>query len=800
MPGCFASLPILLFLVPALAQQQQAPRRTLGDITGTSTKIGGFVNLYWEERTGRMWMEVNRFGSDLLYVTSLSAGLGSNDVGLDRGQLGRRHLVRFERVGSRVLLVAQNTAFRALSSNADERRAVEDSFAQSVLQGFDIAAEDGARVLVDATTLFLRDAHNAAGTLQRTRQGAYRFDATRSAFYMPRTKGFPKNTEVEVTVTLAGEPQGAFVREVAPSPDFVTLRQHHSFIELPELAGFTPREFDPRAGYFDFSYRDYATPVTERVDKRFVPRHRLNPGGKIVYYVDRGAPEPIRTALVEGARWWSQAFAAAGFPNGFQVEVMPEGADPMDVRYNVINWVHRSTRGWSYGSSITDPRTGEIMKGHVTLGSLRVRQDYMIAEGVLAPYEDGRTVSPKMLEMGLARLRQLSAHEVGHTLGLGHAYAGSTQDRASVMDYPHPWIDLGPDTVPDLANAYATGIGEWDKVSINWGYRYFAGGRNDKAALNQIILDAAKKGLVYLTDQDARPEGSIHPKAHLWDSGANAVDELNRLMKVRERVLARFDQRVIREGEPMSTIENVLVPAYMLHRYQVEAASKVVGGADYTNALRGDGQKVIEVVPGTEQRRALRAVLASITPQALEIPARVLALIPPQANQYQRNREDFRGRTGLAFDPIAAAEAAASHAVGLLLHPERAARLVQYSAQDAANPGLGEVIDAVIAATWKAPAAKGMQAELQKTVNAVVLYHLMALAANDNAPAQVRAIARHRVHGLGESAKTAVRPGWDEFFFYARERIRRFEENPKEVTMPKPADAPPGQPIGCDWN
>ena len=478
---------------------------------------------------------------------------------------------------------------------------------------------------------------------------------------------------------------------------------------------------------------------------------------------------------------------------------MPEGADPMDVRYNVINWVHRATRGWSYGSTVTDPRTGEIIKGHVTLGSLRVRQDYMIAEGVLAPYEDGKTVSPKMLEMGLARLRQLSAHEVGHTIGLGHAYAGSTQGRSSVMDYPHPYIDL-VDGQPDLANAYATGIGEWDKVAINWGYRHFDNDRDAAKPLEQIIMDAAAKGLVFLTDQDARPEGGMHPKAHLWDSGTNAVDELQRLLKVRERVLARFDQRVIRNGEPMQSLENVLVPVYMLHRYQVEAASKVLGGADYTNALRGDGQKIVEIVPGAEQRRALQALLLAIDARTLEIPQRILALIPPPANQDDRTRENFKGRTGVSFDPLAAAEGAASHVVGLILHPQRAARLIQFAAMDARNPGLGEVIDTLLAATFKAPPRIGMQGEIQKTVDAVVLYHMMALAANDTAPAQARAIARHRLSKLAATLTAGAAPGWEEFHQYVRERVKRFEENPKESSVPKPVEAPPGQPIGCDWN
>jgi hypothetical protein len=783
-----------LFLSMLALLHAQPRTRTFADLTGESRKIAGFVNLYWDEKGGKMWMEVPKLDTELLYVTSLAAGLGSNDIGLDRAQLGRRHLVRFERTGPKVLMVAPNMSFRAISDNAAERRAVTDSFAQSVLFGFDVAAESDGRILVDATPLFLRDAHDAAGRLQGARQGAYRFDPSRSAIYLPRTKGFPKNTEVEVTVTLAGEPQGRFVMEVTASPGFVTLREHHSFIELPG-PGFEPRTFDPRGGFMDFAYRDYATPVGESLDKKFAPRHRLKPGGQIVYYVDRGAPEPIRTALLEGARWWNQAFEAAGYTNGFRVEIMPEDADPMDVRYNVINWVHRATRGWSYGASITDPRTGEIIKGHVTLGSLRVRQDYLIAEGVLAPYEDGKTVSPKMLEMGLARLRQLSAHEVGHTIGLSHAYAASAQGRASVMDYPHPYIDL-VGGVPDLAKAYAVGIGEWDKVAINWGYRDSA----TPEQLDKILMDAAAKGLVFLTDQDARPEGGMHPKAHLWDSGENAVDELQRLLRVRERALARFDQRVIRKGDAMQSLEDALVPVYLLHRYQVEAASKIVGGADYHNALRGDGQKVLEIVPAAEQRRALKALLDVLDPKTLEIPQRILSLIPPPPNQGERTRENFKGRTGVGFDPLVAAESAASHAVGLLLHPHRAARLIQFSAMDAKNPGLGEVVDTLLAATWKAPAKTGMQAEIQRTVDAVVLYHLMALASNDTAPAQVRAIARHRLNKLGTYARGLTAPGWEEFGMYAAERIRRFEENPKEIAVPKPVEAPPGQPIGCDWN
>jgi hypothetical protein len=469
----------------------------------------------------------------------------------------------------------------------------------------------------------------------------------------------------------------------------------------------------------------------------------------------------------------------------------------MDLRYNVINWVHRATRGWSYGAGVTDPRTGEIIKGHVTLGSGRVRQDFLIAVGVLAPYEDGRIVPQEMTQMGLARLRQLAAHEVGHTLGLAHAYAGSVQGRSSVMDYPNPVIDLDGN-VPNVRNAYATGIGEWDKVSIAWGYSE----STDRTALDKIITDAAHRGLIFLTDQDARPEGSLSPIAHLWDSGNNAIDELERLMKVRERMLARFGERNIRNDEPFSSLEDVLVPAYLIHRYQTEAASKSLGGASYTNALRGDGQKIIEIVAPAEQRRALNALLLTIKPQALTLPQHLLDLIPPPAFGFNRTREDFPRHTGLAFDPLGAAEAASNITVGLILNPERASRLVDYAARNPKNPSLTEVIKTLLSATWDAPVPPGLEAEVQRTVDNVVLYHLMALASNQSATTQAREIAWQALSDLGKRVDRTA--GGDAptvaHHLFAKQRIERFLRDPKEIPMPKPADPPPGQPIGSDWN
>jgi hypothetical protein len=806
---------------PAAVAGDEKKIATIAEKTAGAKKLDGYFNLYWDAGAGKLWLEIEKWGTEFLYQTSLAAGVGSNDIGLDRGQLGDTHVVRFERSGPKVLLVQENLDYRAVSEDADERKAVRDSFAESVLWGFKVEAEDGERVLVDATNFFLRDAHRVTATLQKTKQGAFKLDSSRSAVYLPRTKSFPLNTEVEATLTFAGDEPGDWVKQVTPAPEAITVREHHSFVQLP-AAGYKPRVFDPRSSFSGISYMDYATPISEPIVKRFAVRHRLEkkyqgaavsePVAPIMYYLDRGAPEPIRSALLDGARWWEQAFEAAGFKNAFRVELMPEGADPMDLRYNVIQWVHRSTRGWSYGSGVIDPRTGEIIKGHVSLGSLRVRQDYLIAEGLLAPYEKGKEVSPKMREMALARLRQLAAHEVGHTLGLEHNYSASTVGRSSVMDYPPPVVTLGADGVPDISNAYATGIGDWDKVSIAWGYSEFAAGVDEHAALGKILTDAYGRGLRFLTDQDARPAGSSSSVAHLWDSGANAVDELDRLMKVRRAALARFGENNIREGAPLATIEDALVPIYMLHRYQVEAASKFIGGMDYTFALRGDGEVATRIVSAVEQRRALTVMLATLKPSELALPETLLQMIPPRPPIYERGREHFKIRTSPAFDALAPAEAASQHTLQFLFNPARAARLVEFHARDAENLGLEEVIDAVVDATWKLNHGSDYTGEIARVVDTVVLDDLMGLAVNEKASEQVRAIASMKIEGLrswvvnlsmprradrvdhqGNLAKAQAA-----HYFHAAQEIGLFQKDPKKFAVVAPAEPPDGPPIGDD--
>ncbi len=764
----------------------------------------GFFDLHYSENEDKLYLTVDKLDSEFLFVHSLRTGLGSNDIGLDRGQLGGSTIVKFQKAGNKLLLIAPNLKYRANTTNTLEKRSIEEAFAKSVLFGFPIKETKDNSYVIDMTPFLMQDTHGIARRLKRSKEGSYKIDRTRSAVYMERTKSFPKNTEFEAMLTYKGTPSGRLLSTVAPDAAALTVIQHYSFVELPD-DNYQPRPFDPRAGAISTAYLDYATPIQEPIVKRFANRHRLekkNPMAArseavepIVYYLDPGTPEPVRSALLEGASWWNQAFEAAGFIDAFQVKMLPQDADPMDVRYNMIQWVHRSTRGWSYGASVTDPRTGEIIKGHVSLGSLRIRQDYLIAQALMqAPFAKSDDNYQPMLEMALARIRQLSAHEVGHTLGFAHNFAASTKDRASVMDYPHPNLVWDGKAV-DFSKAYATGIGDWDKVTVKYSYGIAAQGVSEATYLNGVLLEAEKEGLRYITDSDARARGGAHYQAHLWDNGNSAYTELEQVLTLRKGAISNFSVDNIPSQQPYSVLEDVFVPLYFYHRYQTEAAVKMVGGLKYDYKVKGDPYLITtEILAAKEQEKALEAVLKTLSATHLAIPKEKLALFPPRAHGYNRSRESFKSNNGVGFDALGAAATASDMTLGLLLHPERANRMVQQAALDQKQMGLDGMLKALVKQTFLKNTNDRYEATVQQTINYNVLKHLMNLAVHPKSIPQTSAFAKAQLKELQQQF-TLDAQGADGA--YMADQIAQFFEHPEKFKVLPSPKIPDGSPIGC---
>ena len=773
-------------------------------------KNQGFFTFFIKESKNQVLLEIDEFEEDFLYINSLSTGIGNNDIGLDRGQLGQERIVFFKKMGDKIFLIQPNLKYRAVTENESEKKSVKEAFAKSVLYGFKIEKEIKGKYYINLTPFLLQDAHGVSLRLKKIGEGNYTVDDSRSAINYRKTKSFPHNVEFDVMLTFKGNPEGFLISSVTPSPEAITVNQHHSFVKLPD-ENFNPRKFDPRSGAIPFKYFDYSSPVNESLIKNFIIKHRLEkinpdlqfsePLKPIVYYIDPGIPEPIRSAVIEGGKWWNDAFENIGYKNAFRIEMLPNDADPLDIRYNVIQWVHRSTRGWSYGASVVDPRTGEIIKGHVSLGSLRIRQDFLIALGLTEePYAYNQNKDQQILDLALNRIKQLSAHEIGHTLGFAHNFAASAKDRASVMDYPHPKLKLIDGKI-NYEDAYKDGIGDWDKISVAYSYSHFPESIQEDKALQNILKKSVDQGYKFISDYDARPIGGAHPSAHLWDNGDNSVNELRNILKIRKIALDNFYINHIKENETVSLLEDRLVPVYLLHRYQIEAVSKIIAGQEYSYAVKTNGNvPKTEILKKSFQKEALDLILLTLKPKNLSLPNRLLVLFPARSYGFSRNRESFDSQTGPTFDYLGISNMLSDKILKLLLHPNRASRLVQQKALDDTHFSLFEMIDQIFESTIKNIPNQSYSRELQNIVNFNVLKNLMSLGASDYAYPQVRAIVYEKLleirSWLRENNKI-------EYKLYFISEIDRFFEEPETYKETNSLRIPDGSPIGiydCDLN
>lgn len=796
---------LLLFLC-GLAFSPLGAAEKVSDPLAKMTNKPGYLPLFYQHESGKALLAVTRLDEPLIYQTALVTGVGSNDIGLDRGQLGQTRVIRFSRAGPKVLLIEENLRYRAESDNAQEVAAVKQAFAESVLAGLDVVGEYQGAPLVDLTPLLMQDSHGIGARLAAAEQGVYSLDAASSAVFPQNLLNFPHNTIIQVMLTYQGKEAGEWVSSVTPTAERMSVTYMHQFLPLPE-PGYEPLEYHPRSGFFAIEFRDYAAPLGQSMDRLLTVRHRLQwkngdaSSGQVeeplVYYLDPGTPEPMRSALIEGASWWADAFTDAGFADAFRVDILPEDAHPLDIRYNVIQWVHRSTRGWSYGSSVIDPRTGEIIKGHVTLGSSRVRQDMMIAEALTAPYQSPADRATAARDMALARLRQLAAHEVGHTLGLSHNFAASSFGDASVMDYPHPNLYLDEHGKVRLDRAYSVGVSAWDRWTIRYGYGLF---KQPEMAREEMLVAADEQGFRFISDPDARVPGSPYPAAHLWDNGEDPVLRLNELMQIRARGLAGFSPAVIPFGAPLHELELRLAPVYLLHRYQIEAVSKLLGGVLYDHRLRGDSGATMEPVDAQRQEQALKALLDTLAVENLALPKTLFGHIPPPAEGYARHREYFTHATAPTFDHLAPARAAIELSLGELLHPARAARMNDQHRINQKLPDFSWVLRHLqdhLLQRIKADYASAIMDEMRWQA----FQSLLQLVQQPGVTVRVRAQVFAMLGGWSKAMGRQSKEDSGQVSHYLREHIKRFLADPsayKKEGVAQPTPVPPGSPIGMD--
>lgn len=790
-----------LFLLLAACEPRASSSSVQPNVLAGLEHRAGFIDLYVDTDTNRVLARLpkaNEDGEVLRFIHSarLTAGLGSNPVGLDRGWGESGRIIVLRRMGDKIILEEENLRYRASPDNPLEERAVRESFARSFIAALPIMSDARKGPIVDMTEFLTADSLNLVQYLKDADQGSFTVAEDRGFVDTANTFAFPDNVEIDVFFTLSSADPGREVATTAANGRDVTLIQHHSFVRLPE-PGFETRLSDPRAGAIEQVHYDYSAPLSAPIETRFARRYRLEKDADgnvikpIVFYIDSGAPEPIRSALVEGAQWWEDAFDAAGFPGGYKVEILPEDAHPLDIRYNTVQWVHRQTRGWSYGGGVSDPRTGEMLKGHVNLGSLRVRQDRMIFEGLAGAAKTDSGAADDPVQLALARIRQLSAHEVGHALGFAHNFAASSDEKASVMDYPAPDVRV-TDGELDFSNTYGVGVGAWDIFTTDWLY-----GEHTNAERDALVEAAYASGLTYVADSEGRGLGTGHPDGSVWDNGADAAKTLDEVMEVRRIALERFGPNNLMEGRPVSDLNAAIVPIYLYHRYQTAAAAKLVGGMRFGYGVNGDATPAAEIVDPAQQREALRAVLRTVDAQALNIPDATLKHMTPALSSFSfadSDRELFRSTAAPSFDVVAAADTAAGLTFAALLHPQRAARLVEFKRRDNENLGLEEVLQETQQAVMTR-AYQGQTGEIAQAVRARYAYALMDLAEAETTPA-----VKSRVDAALQSYARALDISGQPPNVWLVGEINRFRARPATASAPVvPAKRlPPGSPIGSD--
>jgi hypothetical protein len=798
----------IVLAAPALAKEADDPLR------GT-TAHEGLLPVHVDKAKGRILLSLPKADAEgvsgrFLYMASLKTGLGSAPIGLDRAQPGPAQILVFRRLGKKVAIELENPRFRATGAPTAEQLAARDAFAYSTLWLGEAVTLPGGGLAVDIAPFLARDTKGIAEQLKAGGEKGYKLVTDLSAADPSAVKVFPDNLEFEARQTFVSETPGDEVANIAPDPRQISLVVRHSLVRMPE-AGYQQRRFDPRGGSFATQVLDYAAPLGQPIVYELANRFRLEKTDPtaarstvkkpIVFYIDNGAPEPIRTALLEGASWWKAAFEAAGFIDAYRVEILPEGMDPLDVRYNVVNWVNRATRGWSYGYAVTDPRTGEIIKGTVLLGSLRVRQDMMIYESLVGADRVGHGGPNDPAQVALARIRQLAAHEVGHALGLLHNFAASTQGRASVMDYPAPRVAVTNGGI-DLSDAYGVGLGKWDSFAIDWLYG------TDADAEARAKADAAvRAGLRFVSDENARSVASSQPYGGMWDDGADAAAELDRIMRVRRVAIDRFGLGALHVGEPVANLRRKLVPIWLLHRYQVEATAKQVGGVTSSYAVAGDGTEASTPVAADTQRQALAALLATLDPAALDVPERLVPLLSSGwsgSSDRQYDIEIFRTAGSAVFDPLAATDSAAAVTLDALLAPARLNRLADQNRRDASLPGAREVIDRLVDAATAATADRRF-AEVRRRVGTRIV---LALAETQRAPTLapgVAALIDQRLNDLARQLANRTQPNADERAWALSTSRLLLDREALDALLKdedREAKVPPGMPIGAgesDW-